>query len=101
MSEFPGEGREYKSIDTAINDGEAVQYPVEFLNSLELAGLLPHKLTLKPGCPIMVLRSLEPPKTMNGTRCIVTRLHENVIEAMILTGPFKNETVILPRISLV
>ena len=101
MSEFPGEGREYKSIDTAINDGEAVQYPVEFLNSLELAGLPPHKLTLKPGCPIMFLRSLEPPKTMNGTRCIVTRLHENVIEAMISTGPFKNETVILPRIPLV
>ena len=37
---------------------------------------------------------------MNGTRCIVTRLHGNVIEAMVSTGPFKNKTV-LSRIPLV
>lgn len=99
--EFPGDARLYRSVDTAMTDGEAVQYPVELLNSLELSGMPPHRLTLKIGVPIMILRSLEPPKTTNGTRCIVTRLHENVIEAKISCGPYKSDTVLLPRIPLI
>ena len=49
----------------------------------------PHILKLKIGSPIMVLRSMEPPKTTNGTRCVVTRLHQNLIEATISCGPYK------------
>ena len=36
MNEFPGEETEYRSVDSVMNDNEAVHYPVEFLNSLEL-----------------------------------------------------------------
>ena len=89
INEFPGEENEYKSVDSAMSDGEAVQYPVEFLNSLDLTGIPPHILKLKIGSPIMVLRSMEPPKTTNGTRCVVTRLHQNLIEATISCGPYK------------
>ena len=92
---------EYKSVYSAISDGEAVQYPVEFLNSLDLTGIPPHILKLKIGSPIMVLRSMEPPKTTNGTRCVVTRLHQNLIEATISCGPYKGEVVLLPKIPLV
>ena len=91
----------YKSVDSAMSDGEAVQYPVEFLNSLDLAGIPPHILKLKIGSPIMVLRSMEPPKTTNGTKCVVTRLHQNLIEATISCGPYKGEVVLLPKIPLV
>ena len=84
-----------------MNDGEAVQYPVEFLNSLELTGMPSHILKLKIGSPIIVLRSMEPPKTTNGTRCVVTRLHQNLIEATISCGPYKGEVVLLPKIPLV
>ena len=89
MNEFPGESKEYKSVDSATNEDEAVHYPVEFLNSLELSGMPPHTLNVKIGSPIMILRSLEPPKTSNGTRCVVTRLYPNVIEATISCGPLQ------------
>lgn len=101
MDEFPGDTKQYKSVDSATNEYEAVHYPVEFLNSLEISGMPPHILNLKIGSPIMILRSLEPPKTTNGTRCVITRLHTNVLEATISCGPYKGETVLLPRIPLV
>ena len=51
MNEFPGEEKVYASVDSAMNDIEAVQYPVEFLNSLELTGKPSHILKLKFGIP--------------------------------------------------
>ena len=51
--------------------------------------------------PIMILRNMEPPKTTNGTRCIVTHLHANVIEAAIFCGPYKGEVILLPRFPLI
>ena len=100
LEEFPGEERVYKSIDTASNDGEAVIYPVELLNSIELSGFPTHILKLKIGAPIMILRNLEPPKTTNGTRCTVTNMYNNMIEAKISYGPYKGEEILLPRIPL-
>ena len=81
MNEFPGEEKEYRSVDSAMSDKEAVQYPVEFLNYLELTGMPTHILKLKVGSLIMVLRSIEPPKTTNGTRCVATRLHQNLMRS--------------------
>ena len=84
-----------------MKESEAEQHPVEFLNSLELTGKPNHILKLKVGSPIMVLRSLETPKTTNGTCCVETRLHRNLIEATISCGPYKGEVVLLPRIPLI
>ena len=56
---------------------------------------------MKIGCPIILLRNMDPPKLMNGTRLIVTQLHKNVIVAKILTGVAEGEDVFLPRIGLV
>ena len=61
------EMKEYASIDTVLYQEDAVHYPTEFLNSLNPAGLPPHKLTLKNGIPIILLRNLRPPALCNGT----------------------------------
>ena len=98
---LPGPETTYKSIDTTITPEEAVHFPVEFLNSLDISGMPPHKLNVKVGCPVIVLRSLDPPHLTNGTRCKVKVLHSNVIEVEILHGPSAGKRAFIPRIPLV
>ena len=99
MAEFPGTSRDYFSADS-VSEDLAVQFPTEVLNSIDLSGFPPHKLTLKVGAPIMVLRGFQPPKLINGTRCVITKLQNNIVEAKISCGPYKNERVLIPRIPL-
>lgn len=75
-----------------------MNFPVEFLNSIELPGLPLHQLTLAVGIPIMLIRNLKPPFLCNGTRLRVLELTDSIIRASILTGPGVGETVGLPRI---
>ncbi|UYV72074.1 hypothetical protein LAZ67_9001733 [Cordylochernes scorpioides] len=96
----PGEERTYTSIDTVLNEDEAVNYPTEFLNCLDLPGFPPHVLQLKTGVPIILLRNINPPKLCNGTRLSVKTMMNNIIEATILNGKFKGQDVLLPRIPL-
>lgn len=98
---IPGESFFFKSIDTVLDANEAVNYPVEFLNSLNPSGMPQHKLILKVGSPIMLLRNLDAPKLCNGTRLCVKSLKDNLIEATILTGCAKGEDVFIPRIPLI
>ena len=67
QQQLPGETTLYKSIDTATDTDAAVQYPTEFLNSLEPSGMPPHYLRLKIGSSIMLLRNLDAPRLCNGT----------------------------------
>ncbi|KAB2620482.1 hypothetical protein D8674_043012 [Pyrus ussuriensis x Pyrus communis] len=73
----------------------------EFLNSISLGGLPPHKLTLKRGAPIMLLRNIDPKLGLcNGTRLLCRGSYRNLIDAEILTGQFAGSRVFLPRIPL-
>ena len=92
----------YKSVDTVLEPNEAVNYPSEFLNSIDLSGFPPHVLQLKIDVPIILLRNINPPKLCDGTRLAVKKKKtmENLIEAIILTGPFEGEAVLIPRIPM-
>ena len=101
LSKIPGPERSYKSVDTAMDVGDATEYPVEFLNSLDPSGFPPHNLSLKEGAPVMLLRNLRPPTLCNGTKLVVTKLLPNVIKAKVLTGSGKGDEVMIPRIPLI
>jgi ATP-dependent DNA helicase PIF1 len=74
-------------------------YPVEFLNILRFSGITNHELQLKVGVPILLLRNLNQSIGLcNGTRLIVKRLGQCVIEAKIITGNNVGKCVFIPRI---
>ena len=100
---LPGTIKVYLSADQVICEDprEAEQYPLEFLNSITPTGMPPHRLLLKPGVIIMLLRNLDIKRGLcNGTRLIVRNLHTHVLDAEILTGANKGDYVLIPRIKL-
>jgi ATP-dependent DNA helicase PIF1 len=102
LTYFEWQEKQYTSIDTAVvNIDDATNYPVEFLNSLKPPSMPHHRLILRVGTPIMLLRNLKPPKLCNGTRLKVKTLHRNIVEATVLTERAKGETVFVPRIPLI
>ena len=70
------------------------------ITNLKHSNLSPHALLLKIGIPIILLRNLNPPRLLNGTKLSVNKVLKNVIEATILSGKFKGEDVLLPRIQM-
>ena len=101
QQQLPGETKSYKSVDTVTDVNDVVQYPTEFLNSLEPPGMPSHNLVLKVGSPIILLRNLDAPRLCNGTRLCVKQLMPHVIEATILTGCARGEDVFIPRIPMI
>jgi ATP-dependent DNA helicase PIF1 len=100
LSLLPGNEYTFYSADKVDDTFESL-YTVEFLNSLNLSGIPPHKLNLKVGCPVMLMRNVNPRDGLcNGTRLIIRRLQRNIIDAEIMTGKSAGKRVLIPRINL-
>jgi ATP-dependent DNA helicase PIF1 len=88
LSIFPGDEKEYLSSDT-ICQSEFVTdnfdhnlYSPDYLNGLKLSGLPNHRLVLKVGVPVMLLRNIDQKSGLcNGTRLKIISLGNRVIEA--------------------
>jgi len=63
----------YKSVDKVLEPNEAVNYPSEFLNSVDLSGFPPYVPQLKIGVQIILLDNINLPKFCNGTRLAVRK----------------------------
>ncbi|XP_042055868.1 uncharacterized protein LOC121800363 [Salvia splendens] len=101
------QGRVYFSCDSISNsdstsNGLAEIHSVEFLNSLKCSGTPNHELLLKVGTPVMLLRNIDMSNGLcNGTRLIITRLGDYVLEGQVLGGHNIGHKVLIPRMSLI
>lgn len=98
---FDAPNKTYYSVDTVVDQEQVVHFPTEFLNSLNPSGAPPHKLHLKLGSPVILLRNLNPPKLCNGTRLIIVSFKNYLIECKIITGCGTGEIVLIPRIPII
>ncbi|XP_035845744.1 uncharacterized protein LOC118492079 [Helianthus annuus] len=108
LSLFPGEEKEYLSCDSICQTEQVLDsfqqglYSPDNLNALKISGLPNHRLVLKVGVPVMLLRNIDQQNGLcNGTRLQVTFLGKRVIEAEVISGGNIGTRVFIPRISMV
>jgi ATP-dependent DNA helicase PIF1 len=100
IDHFQGEHMVYHSFDNAMDDPHNY-YPPEFLNTLTPNGLPPHVLKLKIGCPIILLRNIDPANGLcNGTRLVIRGFQRNSIDAEIVLGQHAGKRIFLPYTSV-
>lgn len=88
------------------------QISQDLLNKIAASGMPPHKLTLKEGAPVMLLRHMHGVSGQaNGTRLVAAashilcfndqraQVHSRVVEAQIVTGCSIGKVVYIPRIN--
>jgi len=73
----------------------------EFLNTIKTSDLPNHKFTLKIGTSVMLLKDLDPVEGFRkGTRLIVTRLGQFVLQAKSISGTNIGELILIPRFDM-
>nr|XP_043611106.1 ATP-dependent DNA helicase PIF1-like [Erigeron canadensis] len=106
LNTLPGAERVYLSSDTIcqsdLNPNMSPDlYSPDFLNRIKISGLPNHKLTLREGAPVMLLRNVDQQQGLgNGTRLQVKRLCEHVIEATVISGSHVGLITYIPRMKL-
>ena len=87
------------NVDVAINPDWIT---TDFLNDIISFGIPDHKLVLKNGVPIMLMRNLDISAGLcNDTRLIVQELEPNMITAIVISGTHIGNRVLIPRINLI
>ncbi|KAK9049910.1 hypothetical protein SSX86_031120 [Deinandra increscens subsp. villosa] len=107
LNVIPGDEKEYLSSDS-LCPTEDVQgtvdenlYSPDVLNGLQFSGLPNHRLVLKKGVPVMLLRNFDQKNGLcNGTRLQIVNLGKRVIEAEVISGNNVGFRAFLPRISM-
>ncbi|KAL4256360.1 ATP-dependent DNA helicase [Pleurotus pulmonarius] len=106
LDRMAGEILQFISADSIENEDNMQatrvnEIPVEYLRSLIAPGLPPGHLSMKPGCPLILLRNLAPGSGLcNGTRVVLLRATDRVLEVQVMGGQFDGEVSFIPRITL-
>ena len=97
----PSDDRHYYSHDTILSSSLQVDIAEEVLHQQTPNGFPLHDLHLKKHSVIMLLRNMDPEHGhCNGSRYVVIVLKEHTIGAMLISGPFKGEKIMIPRIEI-
>ena len=84
LTSFTGETRTYTSADS-VTEKEYEYVPTEFLHTMDPSGFPLHKLEVKTGAPLMLLRNIDPNHGLyNGTCMIVMRSTQCVLQCHVL-----------------
>jgi ATP-dependent DNA helicase PIF1 len=103
---IPGEEKVYLSCDSPSTKPSMMNMPddihtPEFLNSINASVIANHKIILKVGVPVMLMRNLDPTIGLyNGTRLIITKMGKYVLEGRIITRSNIGEEFYIPRLYL-
>ncbi|XP_076897852.1 uncharacterized protein LOC143551267 [Bidens hawaiensis] len=104
---FPSEEVEYRSSDSLAecenvsDDFDPHLYSPDLLNGLKMSGMPNHRLVLKVGVPIMLLRNINHKKGLcNGTRLQVFSIGRRVIEAKVVSFTNIGYHTLISRVSL-
>jgi hypothetical protein len=105
LAKTPGGIITFQSADSVQRCGEddydAAEYSVETLNSITLPGMPLAKLELKLGCPLMILRNLDPPNGVcNGTRAILLQVGTRTLKVQILKKGGGGGIALIPRLDI-
>ena len=103
LSNMPGDEIIYDSADSFEDEGEGIpnDIPNDILRSIEPPSLPLSQLKMKIGCPLMLLRNLDPGKGLcNGTRMLLLHAYPRVLEVIIISGDHQGEKAFIPRITL-
>ncbi|KAI9072375.1 hypothetical protein K1719_045656 [Acacia pycnantha] len=88
------------------NQSRAIKYlfkyvSKEYLNAIKCSGIPHHKLVLKVGVPIMLLRNIDQAAGLcNGTRLQIKQLGKNVIKEKALNGTSIGEDILIHRMDM-
>ena len=86
------------SRDSCIESDDHCIYDPEHLNRINVSGIPPHRLALKKGACIILIKNLDIRNDhCNGTRYIIEGLTKNLIKARKLSGG-PNSTIVIPKI---
>ncbi|XP_075091716.1 uncharacterized protein LOC142171898 [Nicotiana tabacum] len=84
----------FEALDQTIRDILRFKDTSSLDRPFEASGVLNHSITLKVGVLVTLLRNITS-RLCNGTRLIITRLENRVIEAKILSSNMAGEKVVI------
>lgn len=98
IQRLPGELVVSESIDECVEDKHKTVYQVEYINKINVSGIPPHRLALKKGACIILIRNLNVRRGhCNGTRYLIKELTPRLIVAKRLSD---GEILLIPRIPM-
>ncbi len=97
----PGRKHIFLSTDSVeTGDDQAMAISTKFLNTITLASMPPHRLALKVGVPVILLKNLNATSRFcNGTHLIIWHLAQKLIITQIIGGAHARNIVTISRIT--